>query len=366
MQKMHKNKNETPLQAQKQRSLFFFEKKIRKLMLVLLNVSALKAVKKRMEYVVFSSMSKTFERQMLQCGKQESFLAFCIVHWNAPDFLLLNVSQLELLYPNCCIFVLDNGSRHEDVTEVRKKLKQFNNVTLFSAELKPWSLLRIFGLDSVFLSYHPHSIGLQFLLNYAAKQKIETAVFLDQDCVLNRRIDQLIQKLNKDIWLVGARDYVLIPKDYGPIRKGELLRYASNMIHVSFMILKPVQIRQLFGDLAIIEEGSAIKLYQRAHAQPFEVVEPYYGISIRTAGRIFFLETKMHDTIPLLTSYSSQGIIYAWHAWFSSRTTGFSSQQTIDGCFPVSWLLETRKTTLEFMKHINEETTLEPNKTSAT
>ena len=134
------------------------------------------------------------------------------------------------------------------------------------------------------------------------------------------------------------------------------------MVHGSFMILSPVQIRQLFGDLALIEDGLVIKSYQQAHSQPFEVVEPYYGISIRTAGRILFLETRMHDTIPLLTSYSSQGIIYAWHAWFSSRITEFSSQQTLDG-LPVLWLMRTREATLEFMKHVYEETS-EPSKTS--
>jgi hypothetical protein len=295
---------------------------------------------------------------MLQCGKQKDNLAFCIVHWNAPDFLLLNVNQLELLYPDCSIFVLDNGSRQKDVDEVRKNLQQFNNITLFSAELKPWSLVKIFGLDSVFLSYS-HSKGLQFLLNYAAKQQIETAVFLDQDCILNGRIDRLIQKLSNDVWVVGVWDYVLIPENYAPLRKGgELLRYARNMVHGSFMILRPIQIRQLFGDLSLIEEGSVIKLYQRAHAEPFQVVEPYYGLSIRTAGRILFLETRMHNTIPLLTSYSSKGIIYAWHAWYSSRATEFSGQQTLDG-LPLVWLSEARKATIEFMKHVIEETSSE-------
>ena len=173
---MQKKTNETPHQPQKQRILFFLEKKIQELASAFLNVSVLQPIKKRVEQIVFNSMSNTIERQMLQCGKQEGHIAFCIVHWNAPDFLLLNVGQLELLYPDCCIFVLDNGSRQKDVEVVRKKLKQFSNITLFSAELKPWSLVKMFGLDSVFLSY-THSKGLQFLLNYAAKQKMETAVF---------------------------------------------------------------------------------------------------------------------------------------------------------------------------------------------
>ena len=297
---------------------------------------------------------------MLQRGKLKSRVAFCIVHWNAPDFLFLNVRQVKSLYPDCSIFVLDNGSGQKNVDEARRKLKQFSNVTLFSAELKPWNLVKVLGLDSVFLSY-THSKGLQFLLNYAAKQQIETAVFLDQDCVLNQKIDHLIQELNEDIWLVGARDYVLVTRDYGPLGRGEKLRWAKNMVHGSFMILRPVQIRQLFGDLSLIEEGSVIKSYQRAHDEPYQVVEPYYGISIRAAGRIMFLETRMHDMIPLLTSYSQQGIIYAWHAWFSSRVTDFSSKQTLDG-LPVLWLMETREATLKFIRNVYEETSSGSNK----
>jgi hypothetical protein len=318
-------------------------------------------------------MSKTIIKQVLQRGKLESSIAFCIVHWNAPDFLFLNVSQLESLYPDCSILVLDNRSKKQDMESARKNLKQFNNVTFFSAALKPWSLVKIFGLDDLFLSY-THSKGLQFLLNYAAKKQIEIAVFLDQDCILNRKIDPLIQKIGDNIWVVGARDYVVIPKDYEPLRKvfwtkpeafGDNLRYARNMIHASFMILKPVQIRQVFGDLSLIEEGSIIKSYQRACGLPFAVVEPYYGISIRTAGRILFLETRMHDTIPLLTSYSNEGIVYAWHAWFSSRTTGFLSHQMMDG-LPVRWLSEARKGELEFMQHVYEETSSKHNKSSTT
>ena len=142
---MRKETNETPLQPQKQRILFFLEKKIQELT-AFLNVSVLQPIKKRIEQIVFNRMSNIIERQMLQCGKQEGHIAFCIVHWNAPDFLLLNVSQLELLYPDCCIFVLDNGSKQKDVDVVRKELKQFSRHYLFSAELKPWSLAKIFGL----------------------------------------------------------------------------------------------------------------------------------------------------------------------------------------------------------------------------
>jgi hypothetical protein len=159
MQKVHKNINERPLQPQKQASFYLLDKKIQELTVALLNANALRPIKKRIEHIVFNRMSKTIETQMLQRGKPKSNIAFCIVHWNAPDFLLLNVKKLKLLYPDCSIFVLDNGSRQKVLDEVKEKLKQLNNITLFSSELKPWSLVKISGLDSVFLSY-THSKGL--------------------------------------------------------------------------------------------------------------------------------------------------------------------------------------------------------------
>ena len=362
--KMPKNTDRTTFQLQIQRSFFFL---LRKRMSQLIATAYLRVLEflfcekiprkleKIVELEVFTTISKTIKnKQMLQCGKQNSHIVFCIVHWNSPDFLLLNVGQLELLYPDCAIFVLDNGSTEQDLNEVRKNLKQFSNLTLFLVALKPWNPVKIFGFDKLFNSYS-HSKGLQFLLNYSAKQKIEIAVFLDQDCILNRKIDPLIEELNNVIWLVGARDYVLIPRNYGPLKKGKL-RSARNLVHASFMLLKPIKIRQQFGDLALIEDYSIIKSSQHEYFRP----EPYHGISIRTAGHILFLETQMHDAHPLLTSYSDHGIIYAWHAWYSSRTFGLSlSKQKLDELFPVPWLLDARKESIEFMKRIHEETSLD-------
>jgi hypothetical protein len=350
MQKTQSKPNESFLQTQRQR-FTFLQERIRKTTAALLNLGAFQPIKKQLESMVFDRMSKNIESQMLQHGQRKSNLAFCIVHWNAPDFLFHNIKQLEYLYPDCNIFVLDNGSSQKYLHDVRIMLREYENITLFSAKLKPWSFIKILGLDNLFLSY-THSKGLQFLLNYSAKQEISTSVFLDQDCILNRRIDSLINKLNKDIWVVGARDYVFIPRSYGALKKGEL-RYADNMIHASFMILRPMQIRKMFGKLALVEETSVIKSYQRSHGKPFQVVEPYYGISIKTMGRILFLEPRMDDEIPLLTSYSNGGTIYAWHAWFSSRVSELTKKQTLDG-LPVDWLLDTRNKTLEFMKHLNE------------
>jgi hypothetical protein len=64
----------------------------------------------------------------------------------------------------------------------------------------------------------------------------------------------------------------------------------------------------------------------------------------------------MHSEIHLLTSYSFEGIIYAYYAWYTSRITFLQVTDSQDGV-PVSSLLETRKNAFEYMKQIYESGT---------
>jgi hypothetical protein len=287
--------------------------------------------------------------QVLLQGKVDSPVSFCIVHWNASDFLLLTVNQIELLYPNSKIYILDNGSHQIHLTSIKTELKKFNNITLFGSLGCPnWA--KKLGLEN--LEWQSHTAGLQFLLNYSAKQSDRIAVFLDQDCILSRPIDELFSKFNKDIVLIGARDHLIIPKNYGPLTKGNL-RWSYYLIHPSFLILQPIHIHQLFGSFSFYDKRTeSLKLYgEKAHP------EPYHGLSFKASKKILFIETRMHPKIPLLTSYAYNGAIYAWHAWYSSRTTGVHST-SLDG-LPVSWLQEVRKTEYEFMKQVYRNTVAE-------
>jgi hypothetical protein len=288
------------------------------------------------------------QKQILLQSKTESSTAFCIVHWNAPDFLLLNVNQIRLLYPNSKIYILDNGSRHVYLTTIKAGLKKFNNVTLFALLGCPnWA--KKFGLDKLF-EWQNHTIGLQFLLNYSAKQSDAIAVFLDQDCILSTRVDELFSKFSMDIILIGARDHLIVPYDYGPLKKGKL-RNCYNLIHPSFMILQPKRINQLFGDSSFYDKRTeSLELYPEKASR-----EPYHGISFKAMGRILFMASRTHAKIPLLTSYAYNGTIYAWHAWYSSRTIGMHSA-SLDG-FPVSWLREVSKTEYDFMMQLHRNTT---------
>lgn len=299
---------------------------------------------------VNKQIRKGMKKQILLQSKIDSPIAFCIVHWNAPDFLLLNVSQIELLYPNSKIYILDNGSRQIHLTSIKAGLKKFNNVTLFASLGCPnWA--KKFGLDTLF-EWQSHTTGLQFLLNYSAKQSDEIAVFIDQDCILSTCVDELFSKFSKDIILIGARDHLIVPNDYGPLKKGKLRNF-YNLIHASFMILQPNRINQLFGDSSFYDKRTeSLELYAEKD-QP----ESYHGISFKALGRILFIEPRMHAKIPFLTSYAYNETIYAWHAWYSSRTIGIHSV-SLEG-YPVSWLREVRKIEYDFMMQVHRNTTAE-------
>ena len=298
-------------------------------MINLLN-SARKIIRARVD----KQIRKGTQPQILLRSKINNSIVFCIVHWNAPDYLLLTVAQIELLYPACKIYILDNGSQQVHLASIVTGLKKFNNVTLFASFGCPkWA--KKFYLDTLF-EWQSHTAGLQFLLNYSAKQSDEIAVFLDQDCIISTHIDRFFLKFSKDIILIGARDRW----------RGHA---CSNLIHPSFMILQPKRIHQLFGSSSFYDERTQLlEDYAR---------DPYHGLSFKALGRMLYLEVRMHGKIPLLTSYVYDKTVYAWHAWYSSRLVGITSA-IVDG-YPVSWLQEVRKTEYDFMVEIHKKTQAE-------
>jgi hypothetical protein len=259
--------------------------------------------------ILFRKMLRNIKVEQLLTNKKgdDSRTGFCIVHWNAPKFLLLNIKRLELLHPECRIYVFDNASSNENLEAVLNGLKHYENVTLFSNKhdySRTWAC---------------HIIGLQFLLNYAAKKSDHTVIFLDQDCILARRIDDLMDKLDgKNISLIGVR--------YGDF----------DAVHASFMMMQPVVIYRMFGDCSLMD-GFCL--------------EPYLGISRKFKGKILFLEKRAHNEIPLLTSYEWQDKIYAWHAWFSSRTVGMKETDVLDG-LPVWWIRNAVEKAYNFMENL--------------
>lgn len=277
-------------------------------------------IKSQIEKMVFNFTAPQIKEHVFLHRKLGGSPVFCIVHWNAPDFLLLTVSQIEFLYPNSKIYVLDNGSQQPNINAIEKGLERFNNITFFVA---PNWATRI-GADRLLYS---HTKGLQFLLNYATKQRDEIVVFLDQDCILSANIDDLFTKLSRNVILIGPR--------YGG-------RY--NLVHASFMILQPKRINQFFGKFSFFHEHT-------------NGPEPYHGLSFKAKGKILFLDSKLHNKIPSLSSYSIQGgTPFAWHACYSSRTVGLSAKTLVDGAYPVSYLQEVRKLSFEYMKQIHKET----------
>ncbi|MCJ7761847.1 hypothetical protein MUP38_00135 [Candidatus Bathyarchaeota archaeon] len=278
---------------------------------------------------LFGRMLRNMNVEPLLVNKKEdgSRRAFCIVHWNAPHFLLLNVKRLELLHPESKIYIFDNASSEANLKTALSELRDCENVTLFSSKRdysNTWAC---------------HIMGLQFLLNYAAQKSDSTVTFLDQDCILANRIDDLADQLDgRETLLIGVRDYVEIPHDYGPLKKGTLRNF-PDVVHGSFMMMQPLVIHNLFGDQSLIDGRS---------------FEPYHGIARKAAGKILFLETQMHAEIPLLTRYTYRGKTYAWHSWYSSRTVGMKDTDFLNG-LPVSWLKDSLRKAYAFMEHLPAE-----------
>jgi hypothetical protein len=278
---------------------------------------------------LFGRMLRNMKVESLLANKKgdDSRRAFCIVHWNAPNFLLLNVKQLELLHPESKIYVFDNASSEANLNAVLSGLKGYENVTLFSNKRdysNTWAC---------------HIMGLQFLLNYAARKADSVVTFLDQDCVLANRVDDLADQLDSKVTLlIGVRDYVEVPHDYGPLKKGTLRNFPS-VVHGSFMMMQPLVIHSLFGDHSLLDGRS---------------FEPYHGIARKAAGKTLFLETQMHDELPLLTRYVYTGKTYAWHSWYSSRTVGMKDTEVLNG-LPVFWLKDSLRKAYAFMEHLPAE-----------
>jgi len=276
-----------------------------------------RVVETQIDKMVFNFTAPRLKKQVLLHSKLDGSPVFCIVHYNAPDYLLLNISQIELLYPKSKIYVLDNGSQRVNIDAVVKGLKRYNNITLFAASTECPNWQTRIGADRFLYS---HAKGLQFLLNYAVEQQDEIIVFLDQDCILSRNIDDLFAKFGKNVLLIGAR-------------------LIDSLVHASFMILQPKRINKLFGKFSLFHEHTS------SH-------EPYHGLCFKAKGKILFLEGKGHDEIPFLTSYSIQDTIYAWHAWYSSRLNPKMLSEGVS----VSWFQTVRKLAYEYMEQIHEET----------
>ena len=236
------------------------------------------------------------------CLIQPSKLAFAIVHWNAPDYLKLNIQRLAKLYPDSRVYVLDNGSVHNYFYAASAAVAQFPNVEFWHAQ-----------------GESEHAVGLQFLLKRSAMQGDRWLCFLDQDCLLISRIDPLLEYFNNGISLIGP-EYFNFPQ----------------MIHSSLAILQPQIVWALYGDRAFE--------YLHTHT------EPMFGISQRFAGKILRLEHRFNDPHQFISTYLHEGTPIAYHGWYSSRAFGKAGEDTLDGDKKVADVVAWRTKNYEFMR----------------
>jgi len=235
--------------------------------------------------------------------EKPSPLAFAIVHWNAPDYALLNVRRLEKLHPGSKVYVLDNGSTAE------------NRMSLLST-------LRHFPAAELLVGYgeSEHAVGLQVLLEHSAKQGDRCLCFLDQDCLLINPIEPLLGYFSTNISLIGP-EYFNVP----------------GKIHSSLAILQPQHVVAQFG--------------RRAFQYCRTYTEPMFGISERLAGKVLCLEHRFGDPHPYISTYLHGGVPIAYHGWYSSRTYGMGDKDLLDGdAKKVSDVREWRQHNYEFMR----------------
>jgi hypothetical protein len=255
-------------------------------------------------------------------------LGFFVVHFNAPDFLDLNLAALAAQHPAAAVTVLDNGSEPAALEAVARAVEMRGGVTLLGGRGdKP-----------------RHTVALQALFDVAVRDGVGAAVFLDQDALLLEPVDGLVRRLGPDTLLIGPRDAVSIPRADGPLAAG-WMRSAPSRIHPSFLVLDPRRVRAVLGAWPFAFDRRAERTARRGGWE----YEPYHALSVRAADRILFLDMRMSDVLPPLTFYELDGHAHACHAWYSSRTAGLSDTDTVDG-LPVAWVRARRLAVLERMR----------------
>lgn len=254
--------------------------------------------------------------------------SFYIVHYNAPDFLDLALEAVGTHHPQAAVTVLDNGSQPEAIEAVERAVHRRPHVRVFLARGdKP-----------------RHTVGLQALFALAVEDGTGTAVFLDQDAVLLRPVDDLAARLGPDTLLVGAPDAVFIPRTDGPLESG-WMRHAPERIHPSFLLFDPSRVRHALGPWPFAYDRRAER---SAHRGGWEY-EPYHALSVRAADRILFLDARMSESLPPLTFYGPEDRPFACHAWYSSRTEGRADTDHVD-TLPVAWIRRRRAAILAHMR----------------
>lgn len=247
-------------------------------------------------------------------------LAFAIVHYNAPEFALLNIKQISKLHPEAPIMVFDNNSAIQNRT---KLVNGAGENVAFYLNRRDYSN-----------KWCCHVLPLQYLLNDAAAKGVENLVFLDQDCILTQRVDALLKRFSEDILLIGARDYVVKSKPFGRLDH-PAMRIWPSYVHASLMLLQPKVIYEKFGKTSLMGKN---------------VFEAYHGISQKCRGKILFLETEMSRENPPLTRYFLGEETFAFHAWYS-RISTMNPNETIN-YLSTDWIKQSVNKSYEFMRNL--------------
>ena len=232
-------------------------------------------------------------------------LTFLVPHHNGPEFLGAALHSIRKHHPGSRISVSDAGSTSVHLRAASSACRTYG------AELQPLVRRR------------RHTAQLDHLIRRA---RTPYAVIVDQDCLLLRRLDEILCELTEDCWLIGPQDRMAL--DNPELRRRQpgvnwsYLRDAPRYVHASFMVLRPRPILERFGTKPFTWDPS---LGPRPR-------EKYYGLCERLhrddRRRIGMLQSA-HTRYGFGMAYLFDGRPIAYHQWYSGRTS--DAGETIDG-----------------------------------
>jgi len=239
-----------------------------------------------------------------------------IVHFNAPDYLLLNLKSLSKVLGGVKVIILDNGSFDSAYESVLAIARRFSKT------------VTIFRNNHLINRMRDHTMGINYIVELAGKLAIDRLIILDQDCILVDPIEDLRSRVPGEAVLAGVRD---------------LRNSFKGFVHPSLMIL----------DVSYFKKLGPSSVYGPPTRFTDKIWEPYYGITYNSIGKIIYIDQTdlpMGNTPFNISAYIYKGRIIAYHSWYSSRM--FATKDKILDSQPVETLIARRRFLYTYLNSI--------------
>lgn len=226
--------------------------------------------------------------------QKTSKITVLIVNYNSSSFVALSLFSLIKL-SSCLpeIYIIDNGSKSEDLLELKKLRKMYPKITLF---------YRNQGKEIASIA---HSKALNLLIN---KVKTEYSLILDADCaMLKKNWDKLfISKFKKNIYAVGSQASGKKIKDFPMMYAVMFKTKIFRLLELSF-IPKNVELNISNDSGMQIREKFLLNGYRGFCFKNIETREYKYGIFHDIFCSEFYADDNIKNKKNLLFSHFGRG-----------------------------------------------------------